>query len=72
VAISVEGDGESFDPAEDGSSWLSSLMGLRADIASGERSLYLAWLVDVQCGEIDDKAVEPGRADGLGQPLAGL
>jgi hypothetical protein len=27
VAFSVEGDGESFDPADDGSSWLSSLIG---------------------------------------------
>lgn len=30
VAISVESDGESFDTADDGSSWLSSLIGLRA------------------------------------------
>jgi hypothetical protein len=68
VAISLESDGESFDTAADGSSWLSSLIALRADIASGdERALYLAWLLDVQCGEIDDDAVEPGRPDGLGR-----
>ena len=67
VAISVESDGESFDTADDGSSWLSSLMGLRADIAGGDnRALYLAWLLDVQCGEISDEAVEPPRPDGLG------
>lgn len=49
VAMSVETDGEHFDAADDGSSWLSSLMGLRADIAGGdERALYLAWLLDVQ------------------------
>jgi hypothetical protein len=66
IAISVESDGESFDAAEDGSSWLSSLSGLRADLASGdERVLYLGWLLDVQCCEIDDDAVEPGRPDGL-------
>jgi hypothetical protein len=42
VAISLESDGESFDTADDGSSWLSSLIALRADIASGdERALYL-------------------------------
>lgn len=67
IAISVESDGESFDAADDGSSWLSSLAGLRADIATGdERALYLAWLLDVQCGEIADNAVEPARPGGLG------
>ncbi|PYR52559.1 MAG: hypothetical protein DMF89_02250 [Acidobacteria bacterium] len=30
VAISVEGDGENFETADDGSSWLSSLIALRA------------------------------------------
>ena len=60
VAISVESDGESFDTSDDGSSWLSSLSGLRADLASGdERVLYLGWLLDVQCCGIDDDAVEP-------------
>ena len=68
IALSVESDGESFDTADDGSSWLSLLSGLRADLASGdERVLYLGWLLDVQCGEIDDDAVEPGRPDGLGR-----
>ncbi|MDP9224705.1 MAG: hypothetical protein M3P18_12795 [Actinomycetota bacterium] len=68
VAISVESDGESFDTADDGTGWLSSLIALRADIASGDdRVLYLGWLLDVQCGEIDDDAVEPGRPDGLGR-----
>src|SRR3989442_6215387 len=68
VAISLESDGESFDTAGDGSSWLSSLIALRADIASGDqRALYMAWLLDLQCGEIDDNAVEPGRPGGLGR-----
>jgi hypothetical protein len=67
VAVSVEGDGESFDTSDDGSSWLSALAGLRADIATGdERALYLAWLLDVQCGEIADGVVEPARPEGLG------
>lgn len=66
VAISIESDGESFDTADDGSSWLSSLLALRADIAGGdERTLYLAWLFDVQCGVIEDDAIEPARPDGL-------
>jgi hypothetical protein len=74
VSISVESDGDSFDAADDGSSWLSSLMGLRSDIAGGdERALYLAWLLDVQGGVIDDDAIEPSRPEGLGRlspPLA--
>jgi hypothetical protein len=42
------------------------LIGLRADLASGdERFVYLAWLLDVQCGEIDDNAIEPARPEGL-------
>jgi hypothetical protein len=68
VAMSVESDGDSFDTTDDGSSWLSSLMGLRADIAGGdERALYLSWLLDVQCGIVDDDAVEPARPVGLGR-----
>ena len=67
VSISVESDGESFDPADDGSGWLSALIGLRADLASGDdRILYLGWLLDVQSGEIEDNAVEPARPEGLG------
>jgi hypothetical protein len=68
VAFSLESDRESFDTADDGSNWLSSLIASRADIASGdERALYLAWMLDLQCGEIDDDALEPSRPDGLGR-----
>ena len=68
VAISVESDGDSFDTSDDGSRWLSSLAGLRADIAGGdERALYLAWLLDVQCGVITDNALEPSSPEGLGR-----
>jgi len=64
VAMSVER--EDFDGADDGASWLSSLIGLRGDIASGdERPLYLAWLLGVQYGQVADETVEPGRPDGL-------
>jgi hypothetical protein len=59
---------EALDGAEDGTDWLSSLIALRGDIASGdERPLYLAWLLGVQDGEVDDEALEPGRPDGLGR-----
>lgn len=67
VAISVESDGKTFDAADDGSDWLPSLIGLRADIANGDqRAPYLAWLLDVQCGVVDDDASEPARPEGLG------
>ena len=66
VAMSVER--EDFDGPDDGASWLSSLIGLRGDIAGGdERPLYLAWLLGVQYGQVADEAVEPGRPDGLGR-----
>ena len=72
VTMSVERD--DFDGADDGTDWLSSLIALRGDIASGdERPLYLAWLLGVQYGEVDDEVLEPGRPDGLGRlspPLA--
>jgi len=43
------------------------LIALRADIAGGDdRALYLGWLLDVQCGEIDDDVVEPALPEGLG------
>jgi hypothetical protein len=67
VSISAESDGESFDVADDGSGWLSALIGLRAELASGDdRILYLGWLLDVQSGEIEDDAVEPARPEELG------
>lgn len=65
VAMSVERD--DFDAGDDAQGWLSSLIALRTDIARGdERVLYLAWLLGVQQGEIDDGATEPARPAGLG------
>src|SRR5580765_5752052 len=66
VAMSVER--EDFDGADDGATWLSSLIGLRGDIAGGdERPLYLAWLLGVQYGQVADETVEPSRPDDLGR-----
>ena len=68
VVVTTSVEREDFNGADDGVDWLSSLAGLRADIASGdERPLYLAWLLSVQYGEVDDEALEPGRPDGLGR-----
>ncbi len=48
-------------------------MALRTDIASGDkRALYLAWLLGVQQGEIDDDHTEPARLNGLGTPSPAL
>lgn len=58
---------------DDGSGWLSSLIPLRTDVASGDlRALYLAWLLCVQDGEIDDGALEPPVPVGLGRLTASL
>ena len=68
VVVTMSVEREDFDVADDGADWLSSLVGLRGDIASGdERSLYLAWLLGVQYGQVDDAAVESWRPDGLGR-----
>ena len=68
VVVTTSVEREDFDGADDGTDCLSSLIALRADIASGdERPLYLAWLLGVQHGEVDDDAREPGRPDGLGR-----
>lgn len=62
-----------FDAEDDGQGWLSSLIALRIDIANGdERVLYLAWLLGVQQGEIDDGATEPASPVGLGMPSPAL
>ncbi len=66
VVVTMSVEREDFDGADDGTSWLSSLVGLRGDIARGdERPLYFGWLLGVQYGQVDDEAVEPGRPDGL-------
>jgi hypothetical protein len=60
-----------FEEDEDGS--LSSLVPLRAEIASGDlRSLYLSWLLCAQAGELDDGDEEPPCPPGLGRLSAAL
>ena len=68
IVVTMSIEREDFDGAEDGTDWLASLIGLRGDIASGdERPLYVAWLLGVQYGEVDDETPEPARPDGLGR-----
>ncbi|MGQ0615085.1 MAG: hypothetical protein ACT4PV_15230 [Planctomycetaceae bacterium] len=65
---------ESDDDVDDGRGWLASLVPLRADIASGDyRTLYLAWLLGVQAGDVrEDEAREPPVPPGLGRLTAPL
>ena len=57
----------------DGSGWLSSLIPIRALLVGGDyRALYLAWLLCVQSGKLDDDATEPPVPAGLGNLTASL
>jgi hypothetical protein len=57
----------------DGSGLLASIVPVRAELLAGDlRLLYLAWLLAVQNGEVDEDAVEPPVPPGLGQLTAAL
>jgi hypothetical protein len=52
---------------DDGDGWMSALIGLRAELASGDhRGLYLGWLCSAQARELADDALEPTVPSGLG------
>ncbi len=60
-----EGGGEWIDE-DDATRWLPSLVSLRADLAGGDlRTLYLAWLLAAQNGQLDDGDTEPPCPPGL-------
>jgi len=53
---------------EEGESWLSSIIPVRAELARGDnRCLYLAWLLSVQQSELDEEEEEPPVPEGLGE-----
>lgn len=60
----------------DGEGWLSSFVALRGDVARGDlRTLYLAWLLCVQHGDVEPDELEPPVPPGLaslGASLDGL
>ena len=66
--FSVEGEPDSWeDDADDGTGWMASLAPLRAELLNGDwRSLYLAWLVNVQHDELEPDTREPRVPAGLG------
>jgi hypothetical protein len=58
---------------DDGSGWLAALAPLRQELLQGDqRCLYLAWLVCVQTGLVDDEAVEPPVPIGVQELSASL
>ncbi|EXJ15245.1 hypothetical protein [Imhoffiella purpurea] len=51
---------------EEGGSWLSSLIGIRASLMRGDRrSLYLGWLAEAWAGNLDEESTEPAVPPGL-------
>jgi hypothetical protein len=71
VILSFSSEDEGGDWLEDGDGVLASILPLRAEIAGGDhRALYLAWLLCVQHGELDDDEPEPPVPPGLGEPTA--
>jgi hypothetical protein len=58
---------------DDGSGWLAALAPLRQELLQGDqRCLYLAWLLCVQTGLVDDEAVEPPVPLGIQKLSASL
>jgi hypothetical protein len=58
---------------DDGSGWLAALAPLRQELLQGDqRCLYLAWLLFVQTGLVDDEAVEPPVPLGIHELSASL
>lgn len=53
---------------EQGSGWLSSLVGVRAGLMRGDyRSLYLGWLAEAAAGRLEDDFREPPVPPGLAE-----
>ncbi len=71
--VSEDENGDHWDPEDDGSGWLASLVPLRAAIAGGDhRALYLAWLHGIGCGLVDGDDLEPPVPPALGHLTAAL
>src|SRR5918992_4360244 len=73
VILEFRSEDENGEWIEEDTGHLSSLIPLRADIASGDlRALYLAWLARMQTGDLDDADEEPPCPPGLGRLSAPL
>ncbi len=73
VEFALEGDPGDWEFDDDGTGRMSSLAPLRGDLLNGDyRSLYLAWLLNIQYEEFDDDDVEPPAPPGLRKLTAPL
>ncbi len=73
VILSFVSEDEDGDEWIEGEGHLSSLVGVRAELARGDlRALYLGWLLQAQTGELDDDDVEPPVPPGMGQLTGSL
>jgi hypothetical protein len=73
VILSFASENEGGDDWVEGEGHLSSLISVRAELASGDvRALYFGWLLRAQAGELDDDDAEPPVPPGLGQLSASL
>jgi hypothetical protein len=71
--LAEDDEGEYAEEWLDGSGLLASIVPARAELVAGDlRLLYLAWLLAVLNGEVDEDAVEPPVPPGLGQLSAAL
>ncbi len=60
VVLEFQSESEEGGWVEEEDGWLSSMIHLRAELAGGDlRCLYLAWLLSVQEGELEDDDLEP-------------
>lgn len=67
VILALHSEDESGDWERGGEGWLTSIIPVRADLATGDlRVLYLAWLLCAQAGELEDDTVEPPVPPDLG------
>jgi hypothetical protein len=61
-----EQEGDDWVEGDEGSGWMSSVIPVRADLASGDlRVLYLGWLLCAQAQVLDEDGLEPPVPAGL-------
>jgi hypothetical protein len=73
VILELTSEDDEADWESDGNGLLSPIIPARAAILAGDhRALYLAWLLAVQAGDVDEDAPEPPCPPGLGRLTAPL
>ncbi|MCK5157063.1 MAG: hypothetical protein KAQ69_11580 [Spirochaetales bacterium] len=73
LIINLRSDIEDSEYWAEGTGWMASLAGIRDELLRGDmRALYLAWLLCVEEGEVQDDEKEPEVPPGLGSLSAPL